>query len=83
MDAVQVSDGAEVVRRKRRKYALLLSYCGKGYLGMQRCVGVVIGYVLLGVCDKWKCDAIMKFEAHYNILDHVIWLVRLFITIMS
>ncbi|XP_045110071.1 tRNA pseudouridine synthase A-like isoform X2 [Portunus trituberculatus] len=26
----------EVVRRKRRKYALLLSYCGKGYLGMQR-----------------------------------------------
>ena len=37
LDAVVTSDGTpEVVRRKRRKYALLLSYCGKGYLGMQR-----------------------------------------------
>lgn len=36
LDAASASDTTEVVRRKRRKYALLLSYCGKGYLGMQR-----------------------------------------------
>ncbi|XP_050725239.1 pseudouridylate synthase 1 homolog [Eriocheir sinensis] len=36
LDAAPTPEGTEVVRRKRRKYALLLSYCGKGYLGMQR-----------------------------------------------
>lgn len=36
-DTTPAPDGtSDVVRRKRRKYALLLSYCGKGYLGMQR-----------------------------------------------
>lgn len=31
-----ILEEADNVRRKRRKYALLLSYSGKGYLGMQR-----------------------------------------------
>ncbi|XP_068228954.1 pseudouridylate synthase 1 homolog isoform X1 [Palaemon carinicauda] len=31
-----VPEEVDSVRRKRRKYALLLSYSGKGYLGMQR-----------------------------------------------
>ncbi|XP_042222989.1 tRNA pseudouridine synthase A-like isoform X2 [Homarus americanus] len=36
LDASSEVEGGETVRRKRRKYALLLSYSGKGYLGMQR-----------------------------------------------
>ncbi|KAG7168371.1 putative tRNA pseudouridine synthase A-like 3, partial [Homarus americanus] len=35
LDASSEVEGGETVRRKRRKYALLLSYSGKGYLGMQ------------------------------------------------
>lgn len=34
--SLEDSVGGEFVRRKRRKFALLLSYSGKGYLGMQR-----------------------------------------------
>ncbi|XP_071549398.1 pseudouridylate synthase 1 homolog [Panulirus ornatus] len=36
LHAASETAGGETVRRKRRKYALLLSYSGKGYLGMQR-----------------------------------------------
>ncbi|KAK4324912.1 hypothetical protein Pmani_004473 [Petrolisthes manimaculis] len=36
LDDASETDGVEFVRRKRRKFALLLSYSGKGYLGMQR-----------------------------------------------
>ncbi|XP_069958192.1 pseudouridylate synthase 1 homolog isoform X1 [Cherax quadricarinatus] len=36
LDGTSEADGGETARRKRRKYALLLSYSGKGYLGMQR-----------------------------------------------
>lgn len=36
LDGAPESEGGEFVRRKRRKFALLLSYSGKGYLGMQR-----------------------------------------------
>ncbi|XP_047494143.1 tRNA pseudouridine synthase A-like isoform X1 [Penaeus chinensis] len=32
----ELETGGDTVRRKRRKYAILLSYSGKGYLGMQR-----------------------------------------------
>lgn len=32
----ETGTGGDTVRRKRRKYAILLSYSGKGYLGMQR-----------------------------------------------
>ncbi|XP_045584791.1 pseudouridylate synthase 1 homolog isoform X1 [Procambarus clarkii] len=36
LDGLAETNGREIVRRKRRKYALLLAYSGKGYLGMQR-----------------------------------------------
>lgn len=40
-------DLEELPKRKLRKFVLLLSYCGKGYLGMQRLV-----YINILLCSK-------------------------------